>query len=299
MLIELSAPSKTFLLGEYVALFGGPAIILTTEPRFKLIVSQKSPSSRSKTVITAQSTVDKLLKQEAELFAKYHIQFVDPHHAKGGFGASSAEFLLIAALKKYLLKEPLNDVDLLQQFRRLAYEGRGLPPSGADLMAQLHGQICYFGAKQQQIVTLAWPFANLCYCLIHTGNKLATHIHLQTLHSVDVSKLEHITWQGWASLQASDSTGFINAINNYAENLLSQNLVSQYTQSLLQELTACPRIVAAKGCGAMGADVILVIYQHEYAQELLHWLKNKQLFISAYGQHAANGLEICKSSTIK
>ena len=34
----LSAPGKTFLVGEYVALAGGPSIVLATEPRFELRV---------------------------------------------------------------------------------------------------------------------------------------------------------------------------------------------------------------------------------------------------------------------
>lgn len=36
MTIALSAPSKTFLVGEYAVLRGGPALLLNTSPRFRL-----------------------------------------------------------------------------------------------------------------------------------------------------------------------------------------------------------------------------------------------------------------------
>ena len=33
-IIEISCPAKTFILGEYAVLDGGPALVLNTAPRF-------------------------------------------------------------------------------------------------------------------------------------------------------------------------------------------------------------------------------------------------------------------------
>ena len=40
---HLSVPSKTFIVGEYIALKGGPTLILSTNPRFELKATSSNP----------------------------------------------------------------------------------------------------------------------------------------------------------------------------------------------------------------------------------------------------------------
>ena len=253
MALQLSIPSKTFVLGEYLALHGGPAIILTTNPRFELKASENKnlPTCKQQIAVEDSSPAAKLLQHNACLFDKYIIQFIDPYNKRGGFGASSAEFILLSALKKHLCHEKIDAFNLLHEYQQLSSHSKGMLASGADVVAQIYGQLCYFHKVEKKVETFSWPFSNLGYCLIHTGNKLLTHVYLETLKNFNTKQLEKITLQGLASIKNKDSDVFIQSINNYAENLLSQKLVTKHSQKLIHDFAQHSEIVAVKGCGAM------------------------------------------------
>jgi mevalonate kinase len=290
MSFQITTPSKTFLLGEYVALIGGPAIILTTEPRFELIATTShTPDVEG---IHEKSPAGKWIQQNSDCYQPYHIQFIDPYRGLGGFGASSAQFVMLVALKNHLQSSPLNDFDLLNDYEKFAWNGEGIAPSGADLIAQLHGEICFFHKSKKEIKTFSWPFKDIGYCLIHTGNKLATHIHLKQLTNFNGAELERITFSGLASMEKNDSESFIKAIGNYAITLQLQGLIAEQTQDILKQLACCPEILIAKGCGALGADVILTIFNRQKQNEVVLWLKEKNFNVIVYGYEVAKGLSI-------
>ena len=78
MALQLSVPSKTFLLGEYVALNGGPAIVLCTAPRFELRVEKNSSHAKYEN-IHPQSPAGKLIAKNS-FYQKYDLHFIDPYH---------------------------------------------------------------------------------------------------------------------------------------------------------------------------------------------------------------------------
>ena len=93
----LSVPGKTFLLGEYVALDGGPSLLLSTEPRFELRVR-----ARSRDVALpfhAQSPAGRFFERHADDLAAWEFEFRDPSGGRGGLGASSAQFALMYAFE--------------------------------------------------------------------------------------------------------------------------------------------------------------------------------------------------------
>ena len=112
--IELSVPSKTFLLGEYVVIHGGPALVLTTEPRFTLYALLQK--TQRQIDIHSKSPAGKWIEQHADFYQQYHLQFNDPHQSKGGFGASGAQFILLEALRQYQNGETMDNEDLLKKF---------------------------------------------------------------------------------------------------------------------------------------------------------------------------------------
>lgn len=288
----ITVPSKTFLLGEYVALKGGPAIILTTEQRFTLVVTNQISDSIKVEGINFESPAGKLIKRDVDFYRNYHIQFIDPYHSLGGFGASSAQFVMLKALKQYANNKKINDIDLLNDYMTLAWDGKGMPPSGADLIAQLHGGICFFHKSEKKLQIFSWPFINLQFCLIHTGNKLATHTHLKELVNFNETKLEKIVQAGLESLRNSNDKGMIEAIRNYANMLQSQGLVAEQTQILLDQLSLNSNILAAKGCGALGTDVIFMLFNKQKQDDVISWLKQKKFNVIVYGHEAAKGLDI-------
>ncbi len=290
--IHLTVPSKTFLLGEYVALKGGPSLVLSTEPRFELIATKQWQENLNCPHIHPESPAGKLIKQYTKFFQNYHLQFVDPYESLGGFGASSAQFVSLYALKNYAEGSEINDFEMLKEYKQLAWNGKGMPPSGADIIAQLHGGICFFHLSEKRRQAFKWPFEDLGYCLIHTGHKLATHQHLGEMTDIHVSDLEQIVQQALASIKQTDSQGFIDAINHYASRLQQRGLIAKQTEEKLKQLSHCSDITAAKGCGALGADVILTVFDKQKQKKVLEWLKKHQFHVIAYGNQVAEGLHV-------
>lgn len=291
-MISISVPSKTFLLGEYVALKGGPALILSTELRFELIATNQEHEASKSQDIHPESPAGKLIAQNPDFYQHYHMRFIDPYQGLGGFGASSAQFVMVEALKHHVQSTEIQDVELLKGYEKVAWDGKGLAPSGADIIAQRHGGLCYFHKVENKVQIFSWPFTDLDYCLIHTGNKLATHQHLKQLTTINTSYLEEIVHGGVTSLEKSDSKRFIEAINQYAQALQSQGFVAKQTQKILQHLSSNPEILAAKGCGALGSDVVLILFNRSRKKNVISWIKQKNLHVIVYGHHLAKGLEI-------
>jgi len=294
---QLSVPSKTFILGEYVVLQEGPAIVLTTSPRFRLIAEKQTQNKINVDGIHLESPAGKLIQHNANFFQRYHITFIDSHQGLGGFGASSAQFVMAAAFKEYANGKTIDDLELLKKYKQFAWDGEGMPPSGVDLIAQLHGGVCFYHKLKNQLKIFSWPFIDLEYCLIHTGNKLATHLHLKQLSQLNTADFEDIVQMGLMSFEQKNSLNFIAAIRNYANLLQEKNLVADETQKIIKTISVNPDILAVKGCGALGADVILVIFNIKTRDQTLSWLKENKLNIINYGNQVANGLEVQEIQT--
>lgn len=292
MKLELTVPSKTFLLGEYIALKGGPALVLSTEPSFTLIATRQPSKTLQADAIHPNSPAGKLLTKYKGFYQDYLIQFIDPYQGLGGFGASTAQFVAIAALKYHVQGAKIDPFALLEEYKTLAWDGKGLAPSGADLISQICGQLCYFNGTKQYIQSFNWPFADLNYGLIHTGNKLATHKHLQELSHLHLEELEKIAYIGLESIERKNKDQFIEAIKQYAYHLKEQDLTAQATQEILKQLTTQTDIIAAKGCGALGADVILILFDTQKTNKVMDWLKQHRFNLIAFGHHLAKGLSI-------
>ena len=80
-----------------------------------------------------------------EVFATIDIEFFDPHAGAGGWGASAAQFLMCYAVLAHIRENAADgaariDIErMLATFVDVAWDGRGFPPSGADIVAQLEG----------------------------------------------------------------------------------------------------------------------------------------------------------------
>lgn len=294
--MRLSAPSKTFLLGEYLALHGGPALVLTHEPRFHLEI--KTMEQHETINIPAASPAGKFLADHPHEFAQKQLIFHDPYQSGGGFGASSAQFLLVYLLKYYQQHQmlPENTItsvqSLLKTYRDYAWNGQGLPPSGADLIAQWHGQITLFGQSPWQLNTFSWPFNDIGFLLIKTPQKIATHLHLNQLDSFDSDKLNKCCQKAIAQLYAQHSEAFLECVRHYVHLLTAMNFVADTTSSLLTQCNTLPGVLAAKGCGALGADTLLIIIEKNAKSSILNWIQQQQLIFIADETSLSTGLNI-------
>ncbi|MBX3019831.1 MAG: hypothetical protein KF767_18230 [Bdellovibrionaceae bacterium] len=264
MMISLSAPGKTFLCGEYLALNGGPAVLIASEPRFRLEVR----AGTGQHPFHPDSPAGRYLAANAAAFASYDLKFIDPYKT-GGFGGSTAEFLLVRALHQFgagVMTEHQLDLDVRaawNEYREL-HAGAALPPSGADLVGQACGLVTAFERRTGKIQVFTWPFQNLGFVLFKTAIKLPTHTHLQDFAKAEVAEslevLEPACQRVWDGLRKSSEGQFLIGLNEVTRHLENLGLQSDEVRPRTKALRQVPGIRAAKGCGAMGADVVLVVF---------------------------------------
>ncbi|MCB0367825.1 MAG: hypothetical protein KDD68_20645 [Bdellovibrionales bacterium] len=264
MKVRLSAPGKTFLLGEYAVLGGSPALLVSTGPRFS--VELELGQSGSCEGIHPNSPAGRWVRQQNLLFQNASVRFVDPHGGKGGLGGSSAQFLgvytwsILAETPMTEWPSALNPQKLWQAFRSVAWDGQGLPPSGADVMAQFMGGITQFQSQPFNLQSPRWPFADLSFSLFRTNKKVATHHHLGSMQGTHFGELKPDLDRALAAFHHGNAQVFIASLQSYGRQLMDMGLVDDEVIPLVEKLRVVPEVQAVKGCGALGADILLALH---------------------------------------
>jgi mevalonate kinase len=252
--MKWNIPAKTFLVGEYAAIAEASAIILTTSPYFELSLTP----GKDLTGIHPDSPAGVWWQKEQG--SGYGLSWYDPYDNRGGLGASSAQFLA-SYLANCNLHNKIPDLNtMLTAYYQLSWSGRGLRPSGYDVIAQSQHGCVYINKQKKKIQSFNWPFENLSMLLIHTGVKLVTHHHLQlaTLPS-HINQLSAIADEARLAFIQLNPEKLIKSINDYHYQLAQLNLVAQHSLDIISQLKAYPEVLAIKGCGALGADILLVL----------------------------------------
>ena len=252
--MKWSIPANTFLLGEYAAIEGAPALVLTTSPCFELTLSHTAglqgihPESPAGRWWLKNGPVD------------MGLQWHDPYQGCGGMGASSAQFLGAYLASMLVQKKLLDQQEMLNAYLQCAYNGQGLRPSGYDVLAQSLSGCVYIDKRQDLCQTHPWPFQDIGFLLLHTGKKLATHHHLQTMVLPNqINQLAAIVEIAKTAFELVDSQRLVDAVNAYHQELAYLKLVADHSLQHLAFFKKQTDILAAKGCGAMGADVLLLL----------------------------------------
>ena len=277
----LSCPAKTFLLGEYVALDGGPCLLVGTHPRFELKIQNGSGENP----FHAGSPAGKLWTKHSSQTKNWSAQFVNPLQV-GGLGASSAEFLLLHTalnVQQTLAWEAQLEPDLSEILREYAETNTdsGAQPSGADIAVQLKGGVTLFEKARGKISRKSWGFDKLSFLLFSTGVKIPTHEHLRNLSNWERAPLLLAVEKGIQAFRDQDETSFIESIQQTQKTLKNLGFEADSTSSILKNLAGNPKVKAAKGCGALGADVILVICGREDKEELRQSLAGQLRFLAS------------------
>lgn len=243
---------------------GGPCILLATEPRFQLSISEDSPG---KTPFHPESPAGRFLKKHPDL-SRYGFEFKSntPQFVagKGGFGGSSAEFLLLSAFEQ--LKSPLTtEAQLELDLKKVLSDYGDLfqddlhKPSGADIVGQARGFVTAFYRKAGRIQNFSWDFPNLSFLIFRTGKKLATHEHLKKLETSNFEVLEPSCHQVWEALSQKIDNHLLTGLTEFSRQLEKLGLQDENTMKLTSQFRRMSGVRVAKGCGAMGSDAILVI----------------------------------------
>lgn len=270
-------PAKTFLVGEYVALQGGPALVLTTTPYFQVILEKGNAACDFPINSPAYN-----LWQDDLSSHDYILHWQDPYRGLGGMGASSAQFLGAYYARSYIKNHPVLPAELLATYFKYAWNGEGIAPSGYDVIAQSMHDCVYIDGHSKTYEIFVWPFADLGYILLHTGKKQATHAYLQSLDELgDLNNLVSISKKACEACKKENSSNFINAINDYYLTLCQLNLVAQHTLDMIEVLKREKDILAVKGCGALGSDILLLLVAQDKLANKLTELKDAEYNVVA------------------
>ncbi len=258
--LRLSLPSKTFLLGEYLALSTGPSVVVATEPRFefKFLVGEFLKT------VHPQSPAGLFYKKCQKEVGPMQMEMTKPLNSLGGFGASTAQYLALWHYAKAVKKKQPTDMDpqfiedCWQNYRDLFSQTP--PPSGADLINQLCGGVTVWDPVKRDVQKYDWPFPDLKLYLLKTSHKIKTHEHLAAMDmsSIPVSALREIMQIALSALKEKNSVQFLRQTILYTEELYRAGLQSPETMALIGKLATRANVLCARGCGALGADVIAV-----------------------------------------
>lgn len=289
--VNFKIPGKTFLLGEYAAVFGGPSLVLTTNPSFEIFFRQGTGDHP----FHPESPAGLFIKSQPLFFQHWDIGFGDPYKS-GGFGASTAQFIAVnlffkfestfAADKSFFLKA--EDILAVWDDYQKLFESQNNRPSGADLVAQMGGGLVEFTGRELNV--LEWPFGDKDILLFKTNNKIPTHEHLKNW-SADkdlVAHLKAISRKGSQALKTSSWDGWQQAQKEFSSALEAANLIHPDTQLLLDQISQIQGVLGARGCGALGADVIAVTIDKNRTTEIMAEFSDLQ-FVSSLLMDKAYG----------
>lgn len=298
-------PSKTFLVGEYAATAGGAALVLTTNPCFELRAHVPTIDNQNPTFVlkikghtdSFKSTAEKNIHPHSpagkwiqQSLRQNYFRWLDPYGGVGGLGASSAQFLgvFLASLQTSNLQTtPMPLTTLLNAYHNVAWSGEGTKPSGYDVIAQSQSGCVYIHLNKNEITSFDWCFSDLDFLLVHSGHKYATHEHLKnvTLLDQDTSRLSLLAEQARIAFQTSNSSQLVESINAYQQALESLGLSAPHSKAALEKFRRHPEILAAKGCGAMGADVFLIVHAKRAAASVKNELLDQGWTILASAEN--------------
>jgi mevalonate kinase len=243
----INIPAKTFLLGEYLALKGGPSLIALTKPCFTIDASKR---------LHPDCIAARFWQAKTATLLPFGLK--DPYDGVGGMGASSAEYLL--AYHAYY--GDFKDLEKLHQEYLQYAINPGQKPSGYDVLAQTQQGISLIQQPNKHCLHFDWVFKELGFVLVHTGKKLPTHLHLQSsTQDFDWKKIAAATELGIDAISGNNVDKWLAAILSFQTELQKHHLLAPHSQALIENWQQQWPILAAKGCGAMGADVIALFLE--------------------------------------
>lgn len=272
MKYRIQIPGKTFCFGEYAALLGGPALLIATMPGFEMIL--KKAEAQTQNPFHLLSPGGKYFENNKDFFSDWQIDFVDHYQGRGGFGASTAQFLGLCYFKRHIFSDlPPENIHygVWQEYRSINESLKpelksNQQPSGYDLWSQMLGGVCLVrptldnNRARFQNTRLEWPFPELSFLIVPTGIKVPTHDHLNTLNLAAVNELVQKSQQLTAAWLEKNQNEFLNLLRNWGQTLAALDLVHSRAKEILTALSQHPEILAAKGCGALGADLLFLAF---------------------------------------
>jgi mevalonate kinase len=278
-----SVPAKVFLLGEYLVLQKGPALVATVAPRFKLKVTDENRNHLNPICeLPSTHPVSKLKDwMDSKNGSQFNFKFEDPFDGKGGFGASSALFGLVyyahSVSQGSSLGAKKDWQDAWNLYREFNFD-RDVPPSGADLVAQWNGGVVWVnldsenlnssGAVKNTVKKMDWSKMLVFSATDIEGRKTATHDHLDSellWNKIEKIRPElfKIVEEAKLHLETGDSNHFGPLLTEYAEILNKAGLECREAQEDREVISKLNGVLGVKGCGAKLSDGMIVLMDND------------------------------------
>lgn len=297
-----SIPAKTFLIGEYSALMGGSVLGLATKPGFeveyqtsqnemKLPFHENSPASvfwdQKKLLLENKSLKAETILNLKKILTQTEIHFTDLVAGVGGFGRSTAEYMSV--LIPFLEKQN-EDFEDIRMFYKKVTAKTGAMASGADLAIQYFGKVTYFDGVRGEYSSMNWPFHHYDFILVSTGLKIKTHEHIKEL---DLDLIEDLPIRSNQIIDCyikGHSVDFFEGLNEWSDLLHEKKLLHPDAFEIKKRLQQNADILSVKPCGALGADVILLVCPTEKSDVVQNFVRSLNLKIQATTKDLALGV---------
>jgi hypothetical protein len=265
--------------------------VLNTSPRFELI-ARKGPGPS--VGFPEQSPAALWIEQRRPLLEGWALEFNDPHNRQGGFGASSAQFIFVHCLTTYLQSSfakitEVFDREAVWNDHQVLTKHRG---SGADVLAQLQGQVAHIDVATVHTRALKWPYPDVGFGIVRTHQKVRTHEHLQQIDKKAMSLLARPSQAAVEAFGNASSEVFVGRLKAFSTALKEFNLQAPASLNLIRLFEDQSWCLASKGCGALGADTVLFLYPIEEKEKVTTFVRKQSLNMVATQQDLSPGLEM-------
>ena len=279
---KFNIPGKTFLVGEYAVLAGGSCLGLGTSPSFSIVLNDNGQKFHPDSPAGLY-----LQKNNLQNFAH---EFKNPYGV-GGFGASTAEFIFSYYSNSQSQK---NLKEIFQTYLGLYADRKEQKPSGADLITQLVGGISHIDLAPAvpAVEKLSWNFKDLEFLVYSTGLKVKTHEHLASLDRKICDGLVKPSFDVISAFKTGDSRVFTQALSEWSDKLQQLGLAAPQVVELKRHLQDKIPGILVKPCGALGADVIIILCSKlakKHVLEQIELIDIRGLHFQADSSQLANG----------
>ena len=281
--LQLSAPGKMMIIGEYAVLERVPAVVAAVDRRVRLRAAVPQVAEPFSMNLPAEAVATRELA-ERELGAVADDLMLDVSALRSGdqklgVGSSAAAAAVVAAFMLQAHGHPLSDPSVRQRAMKLALSGHhAVAPrgSGADVAACSLGGFVRFvrhAAQEVEATPLSWP-SEVCVRVVWTGQQVRTSDMLDAVAAlrrrdpaalqVRMAELRDAAGAFMGALAAASVADMIQATAWYGEAMgrLGDAVQAPIVESKLRTIADTARNCggAAKPSGAGGGDVALALF---------------------------------------
>ncbi|MEC8063408.1 MAG: hypothetical protein VX112_00995 [Pseudomonadota bacterium] len=293
-------PYKTFLLGEYAVLEYRQALLIASKPGFSIDVKNATSCDAFGAIKQSLGFLHScpIEREWQSCFEISPFRVMLQQKPLKGFGSSGAWMWTALILRFYFQHGIWPELDshffqksMSYYFTLYNHLPKRRRPSGGDMASQYFGLCSHIDLHKLVCHKMSWPFIGIGFVLLSTGAKVQTYQHL-SMASFTVVDLQNIFDRALTAWYDRNASVFIREFIHYQNTLAKQGLQHPNTTFLLEKVSNSSGFIAAKGCGALGAEVICVLYDSNFKQQCLDYYLTLDLHVIATDSDLSPGLSV-------